>query len=985
MDPDKHYLPAYSVTAAPVPAPLRRPNRLRRIRRSSGLRLIGLACLAFIAYAQWKQTLSPNLTASGPDVTRHGLSVKRLREDVGTCARLHTKPSDPKGLGREKNARYIDGQKPTLIRNATVWVGEPDGEKGYSWIVADVFLEHGLIKQVGRDLHPHALPGDVLVYDAAGRPLTSGIIDMHSHAGVHPLPTIRSNDDTSELSADITPYVRTIDAIQPTDHQLQVIKSGGVTTSLILPGSGNNIGGEAFVVKHAIGRRDGRNETSVADLLADPDRTWRYMKMACGENPKHIHGKAGERGPVSRLGQSWEFRHAFEQAAKVLRDQDDWCHAASSNFDQVRGYLPNDIRWEALLGVLRGQVHVNVHCYTITDFEAFVDHTNEFKFPVRAFHHAHQAYLVPGVLKRAWGDDPPALALFADNMWYKAESYIGSEYAGKRLYDNGLVPIYVSDNPILNAQHLVLEAAKAYRYGLPYHAALASVTSAPAERLGLGQRLGKVKPGFDADIVVWDSDPLSLGAAPVQVWIDGTAQYEDPITLHKPFEGTISPDPDLATIIEDPVTITTDVLVTGITKILAPNNAPNTTTNPTADPHNKTFNLTISGGTITCIGQCRAADRHTPIIHLRNGHLTAGFTAFGSTLGLNAIDDAKETDNGAGAGAGRGFTRALDGLALDTAKLRAAHRYGVTRAVSAPKLLPGDAFSHHGTSAGFRTGAGIAVDKAAVWAADVAVHYSVDLGSVVGGRDGGGGEGSVSAAVGGLRRKLMRAVEEEEEGEGGKEEEGRGGYYVEEAGLLRRVVRGKMPLVITVHSADTIAALLRVKREVEEAGNAVWRGRRGVGGEGGRIRMVILGGAEAYLVARELAESGVGVVLAPMLAFGVTWDQRRALTGAPLTNGTGIDVLVEAGVVTAVGPEEDWVVRDLGLLAGIAWRNGGGRLGEEEAVGLVSGNLYNMLGLEEPDMRENFVVHEGSPLEIGSRVKVVGGGLGNVKVYSELG
>jgi imidazolonepropionase-like amidohydrolase len=332
----------------------------------------------------------------------HGLSIKRLQEDLNVCAKLHKKPIDPIGYGRERNARYVDGHRPTLITNATVWVGEPDREIGdYSWITADVFLEHGLIKQVGRDLDRQTLPSDALVYDAAGRPLTSGIIDMHSHAGVHSLPTIRANDDTSELSADITPYVRTIDAIQPTDYQLQVIKSGGVTTSLVLPGSGNNIGGEAFVIKHAVGRADGRNETSISDLLADPDRNWRYMKMACGENPKHIHGKIGERGPTSRLGESWEFRHAFEEASKLLQEQDDWCQAASQDPNRVKGYLPNEIRWEALIGVLRGQVHVNVHCYTVTDLEAFVDYTNEFKFPVRAFHHAHQAYLVPEVSRQA--------------------------------------------------------------------------------------------------------------------------------------------------------------------------------------------------------------------------------------------------------------------------------------------------------------------------------------------------------------------------------------------------------------------------------------------------------------------------------------------------------------------------------------------------------------------------------------------------------
>jgi len=245
-------------------------------------------------------------------------------------------------------------------------------------------------------------------------------------------------------------------------------------------------------------------------MLADPEKNWRYMKMACGENAKRVYGKMGRSfGPFSRLGEAWYFRHAFEQASDLVKAQDDWCNTADRiGAESMSSYLPQNLRWESLGAVLRGQVHVNTHCYTIPDLEAFVRHTNEFKFPVRAFHHAHQTYLVPEILKRAWGGRPPAAALFADNMYYKVEAYTASEKAGKILYENGITPVYVSDNPVLNAQHVVFEAAKAYRNGLPYNVAIAGVTSAPAELLGLGERIGKVKVGFDADIVVWDSDPL---------------------------------------------------------------------------------------------------------------------------------------------------------------------------------------------------------------------------------------------------------------------------------------------------------------------------------------------------------------------------------------------------------------------------------------------------------------------------------------------
>ncbi|KAM7218889.1 hypothetical protein V8F06_005769 [Rhypophila decipiens] len=957
-------LPVAPFAAAPeIPA-----WRRRKIRRSKALRWLGLGCLAFIAYAQWRQLTTidlPKLLQATPrtDLTAYGLSRKRLSEDLETCKNLSHKPQDPIGEGREKNARYIDGHAPTLIKNASVWVGEPvkgtspeDARKGkgYEWITADVYLEYGLIKRVESAIAISAVAKDTIIFEANGRPLTAGIIDMHSHAGVDSLPELWGNEDTNEMSSDITPYARSIDGIQPGDHQIQVIKSGGVTTSLVLPGSGNNMGGEAYVIKHAVGREDGRNETSAEDMLADPDRNWRFMKMACGENAKRVYGKVGEHGPVSRLGESWEFRHAFEQAAKLVREQDDWCAKAKHHgVAKLSEYLPQELRWESLGALLRGQVHLNTHCYTIPDLEAFVDHTNEFKFKIRAFHHAHQTFLVPEILKRAYGGDPPASAIFADNMWYKAEAYIGSEFAGKYLYDNNLTTIYVSDNPVLNAQHVLFEAAKGYKYGLPYHAALAAVTTAPAERLGFGNRLGKIKPGFDADVVVWDSDPLSVGAAPVQVWIDGTMQFEEPFVLEKPLPKPIVPDEDLANIVEEPVEIGT-VIFKGITKVLLDEEPRGLAA------RDNTYNVVISKGKIACVGACHselqvAAKAGIPIISLKTGYLTESFTAFGSQLGLNAIDAESSTDNGDNTNV---FSRAVDGLALDTKKLRVAHKYGVTKAITAPKFHGG--ITLHGTGVGFATGADTALDQDAVFADDISVHYTLTS-SVKHAKD----TPSMTSAIGAFRQKLVKAAVSLNASSDAPADRYSETYY------LHKVLNGSLPLVISVHSADTIASLLKLKSEIESLTS-------------NPINLAILGGAESYMLAKELAAAKVGVVLAPFQSYATEWQERRALSGAPLTNGTAITRLLDAGVTVAIGLEEDWLVRDLGLLAGIAYANGEGRLSEKGALDLVGRNVYKILGTEEKKKRQDghFVIFEGSPLEIGGRVKAVGGGVkGVVQVF----
>jgi len=426
---DKHDLPRYT----PVDE-----HAISRHKRRHRRRLVKSFVLLLAAYA-----LYSHFTVRDHSKVQL-LSVDKLRADHAVCSKLRSVP-ETSNTKRERSARYIPGHGPVLIRNATVWTGEallgtsPEDAhlgKGYSWIHADVLMEFGLIKLVSAGISTSTLPPNPTIYNAHGRQLTSGIVDMHSHSTVDTLPSLRGWSDDNELSSDITPYARSIDAVNPLDHQLQVIKSGGVTTSLILPGSGNNMGGEAYVITHAVGVPDGREQISAEDMLADPQKTWRYMKMACGENAKAVYGRLGrDFGPFSRMGEAWYFRHAFESARAHVQAQDDWCSAADRvGAERMESYLPQELEWESLGALLRGQVLLNVHCYTIPDLEAFVRHTNEFRFKVQAFHHAHQTYLVPEILKRAWGGGPPpAAALFADNMYYKAEAYVASEQAGKIL------------------------------------------------------------------------------------------------------------------------------------------------------------------------------------------------------------------------------------------------------------------------------------------------------------------------------------------------------------------------------------------------------------------------------------------------------------------------------------------------------------------------------------------------------------------------
>jgi len=537
-------------------------------------------------------------------------------------------------------------------------------------------------------------------------------------------------------------------------------------------------------------------------------------------------------------------------------------------------------------------------------------------------------------------------------MYYKVEAYIGSEQAGKILYDNDITPVFVSDNPVLNAQHVVFEAAKGYRYGLPYHAAMESVTSAPAELLGMGERIGKIKSGFDADVVVWDSDPLSVGATPIQIWIDGTAQFADAVVLDKAATEPIVPNVALGADIKEVATIEQNLVFTGVSQIMIPGSEE-------IFDNDQAANVVVKDGKIICIGVCTsematASSSKHEIIALKNGYLSPSFTAFGSELGLVEIAGEENTKNGAESP--DSFSRAIDGLQFQTKTLQASFAHGFTKGITAPEFQGGGL---HGVSAGFSTGATHALEKGAVWADEVSLHYTLTLEAKQGRTP------SISTAIAALREKLLKAIAAD---------------FVKdtysEASFLKEVVKGELPLVITVHSADTIASILRLKSTVEGAIKSASHENK----RSGKINLVLLGAAEAHLVAKEIAAADVSVVLAPLLPYAESWDSRRSLSGAPLTNGTTIDALLAEGVLTAIAAKEgeSWEVRDLNLMAGIAYKNSGGKLSETDALGLIGKNFEKILGVEGP--KDEFVVWEGSPLEIGSRLKAVGS-QGRVSVF----
>ncbi|KAJ5010812.1 hypothetical protein K4K57_006651 [Colletotrichum sp. SAR 10_99] len=381
-----------------------------------------------------------SVAVQGPVVTeeQRDLLVKGLETCRKTVSRHQIKGD---GLLRESNPRWnkVSGQKKTIVlRNATLFDGDvvlPDA--------VDIVFEKGLIKSVETTREKDNFPSDAVVYNLNRRFVTPGLVDIHSHHLELPFSSVSATSDVNEKPqlGPITPFVRAIDGFKPYDPAIKIIASGGVTTSLILPGSGNIVGGQGYLVKNL--PSPGENgEPIVEDSLLEhgiPEESrQRYLKMACGENPKHLYGH-------TRLGNAWLLRQHLDKARKLKSEQNAWCHTAedvegegfkhgrTARFVAEYGGFPEDLELEATVALLRGEFNVNIHCYEPEDFERMLAVLHEFGVHPQAFHHALEAWQVPEFLKEQ--ERNITIATFAENSLFKHEAY-GANLRGPKILDD---------------------------------------------------------------------------------------------------------------------------------------------------------------------------------------------------------------------------------------------------------------------------------------------------------------------------------------------------------------------------------------------------------------------------------------------------------------------------------------------------------------------------------------------------------------------
>jgi len=628
---------------------------------------------------------------------------------------------------------------------------------------------------------------------------------------------------------------------------------------------------------------------------------------------------------------NWALRQAYDKARQIKEKQDAYCTAALAGEWAGLGEFPEDLQWEALVDVLRGRVRVQAHCYEAVDLDDLTRLSNEFKFSIAAVHHAHEAYLVPDLLKRAYGHHP-AVAIFATNARYKREAYRGSEFAARILSQNGLNVVVKSDHPVLNSRYLLYEAQQVYYYGLPANLALAAVTTLPAQVLGLEHRIGYIKEGWDADLVIWDSHPLALGATPAQVFTDGISQLDFPHVVSKP--GTFQDLPKVPNFDREaeeavafeglppllPERASADVIFfTNVNSVILSRRG------DLAEAYSalgdETGVVVVRNGKITCYGPeaaCSLDDLtegdRVRVVDLQGGEIFPGLLTYGSPLGLQEIEAEPSTGDGsvfdplAGrvprlVGGDIPIVRAVDALQFAGRDSLLAYRAGVTKAVVAPVHY--GFFGGLGTS--FSTGAMHKLEDGAVNQEVTALHFSIGH---------FGSRPSISTQIAALRRLLLELPDD---------------TLIDAYKPFRNAVRGVIPIVVEVHSADVIATLILLKKEVEEK-------------TGATIHMTIAGATEAHLLVKEIAEAKIGIIFKPSRPFPATWEQRRVLPGPPLSKETEIALFLAHNVTVGIGIEEAWSARNTRFDVGWAALEAGGRISKLQALALASNNLEKLLG-----------------------------------------
>ncbi len=453
--------------------------------------LSGKAQLPDGTWVPWNAVKVSELVAEAKKDT-----VKKVKETPGDV----TFPNRAYGWHTKPTAESI------LIKNATVWTNEQEGILQNT----DVYISGGKIVKVGKDLASSPelkvalAAGKTRMLDGTGKHLAAGIIDEHSHIAI----TRGVNEGTQAVTSE----VRIGDVVTADDINIYRALSGGVTSAHLLHGSSNPIGGQTQLIKLRWGLTPEQMKFE----------QWPgFIKFALGENVKQSNwgDKQTSRFPQTRMGVEQVFVDAFIRAKEY---EQTWKKYEGSKGKGVILAPRRDLELDALVEILNNKRFITCHSYVQSEINMLMHVSDSLGFKVNTFTHILEGYKVADKMK-AHG---VGASTFADWWAYKNEVMEAIPYNAAILHDEGVLVAINSDDPEMG-RRLNQEAAKAVKYGgVTEEEAWKFVTLNPAKLLHIDSRVGSIKAGKDADLVLWSDNPLSIYAKALTTLVDGVVYFD---------------------------------------------------------------------------------------------------------------------------------------------------------------------------------------------------------------------------------------------------------------------------------------------------------------------------------------------------------------------------------------------------------------------------------------------------------------------------
>ncbi|HZK10730.1 MAG TPA: amidohydrolase [Clostridia bacterium] len=356
----------------------------------------------------------------------------------------------------------------------------------------DVAIENGKIKEIGKDL-----TGDEII-DGEGHFLLPGFIDAHCHLGMWEDAIGFEGSDGNEMTSPITPQLRGIDAINPMDRTFDDAISGGVTSVSTGPGSANVMGGTFTAIKTAGKRIDDM-------IIKDPVA----MKIAFGENPKRVYNEQ-KKSPSTRMAVAAELRDVLFQAKNYMEKRE-------KNGDQGV-----ELKYEALLPVLKKEIPLKAHAHRADDIFTAIRIAREFDLDI-TLEHVTEGHLIADELAK---ENLSCVVGPSFGARTKFELINKSFITAVKLQEAGVKVAIMTDHPVIPLENLNLCAQFCVKEGMDHYEALKAITINPAEIIGIEERVGSIKVGKDADLVLWDGDPLQVDSRVLLTMIDGKTVYK---------------------------------------------------------------------------------------------------------------------------------------------------------------------------------------------------------------------------------------------------------------------------------------------------------------------------------------------------------------------------------------------------------------------------------------------------------------------------